>query len=242
MLSSMKYILTIAAFVLVAGCASTGSIQFNLQGSEGELTYLHDSTNVANKNGSTLRVKSFVVDDVLPPSTTVQKTAGSVLPFLFVNTWEYDYQSSLGYEQIKNNYKKFIQESFVEELKRSGKFRYVEDKGNMEIDIKIKKVHMSAPIHERGNFLFLVFAASFGEQTTAGPVDVVVMADAILTKNGKTVFSKEFQGKGKTNVLNANYTNKRVKLLEDYTLAMIEGLSVAIKNLNENIVKEINTI
>jgi hypothetical protein len=242
MSTSMKYILKATLIILVAGCASTGSFQRNLQSNTGELTYLHDSVKVAEKQSGTLKIGSFVVDDVLPASTTVEKKEGSLLPLLFVNTWKYYYQSSLGYEQITNDYKKFIQESFVEELKRSAKFRYVEDKGDMEIDIRIKTITMTAPIHQNGMFMFLLVAFSYINNTSAGPVDVVVTADAVVKKEGKPLWSKEFQGKHKINVLNGNYTNQQGKLLQDYTTAMIEDLSVAIKNLNENIVKEINTI
>ncbi len=238
MFNSMKSVLAAALIVLVTGCA-TGSIQNRLQNNENELTYLHDSAKVAEKNGGTVKISSFIVDDVLPPSTTVKNTSWFVLPFLFVDIWKYDYQASLGYEQIKNNYKKFIQESFIEELKRSGKFRHAEDKGNMEIGIKIKKIAMSAPIRKDGMFL----VGSMTTQTSAGPVDVVVTADAVVKKDGKDVFSKELLGKHRTNALSAHYTaNEEGKFLDDYATAMVECLSIAIKNLNENIVKEINAI
>jgi len=221
--------------VVLAGCA--GSLQSSLQNRSGELLYLHDSAKITEKQDATLAIGSFVIDEVLQPSTTVRKTSGFVLPLLFVNLWKFDYQSSLGYAQIVNDYKQFIRDSFVEELKRSGKFKYVEDRGDIEIDIKIKTITMSAPIYRGGHFLFVMVAWAYGYYISAGPVDVVVKADVVLKKAGNELLGKECQGTFRTGILKG----KDFKL-EDYTTAMIEGLSLAIKDLNENIVKEIDKI
>ena len=181
------------------------------------------------------------MDDVLTPSTEVKEKTGFVLPLIFVNIWKYDYDSTLGSAQIGNDYKRFIRESFIEELKRSGKFNYVEETADMEIDLKIKTVEMAAPIRKNGMFLFLVIAFSYGQSTAAGPVDVVITADVVLKKDGKELLSKEFQGKHRTGPFGPSYQTED-KLLQDYQTAMIEGVSLAIKDLNENIVKEINKL
>lgn len=231
----MKKIWILVAFFFLTGCAGATGLQRTLEESSGELLFLHDSEKVPDKQTETVKIASFVVDDILQPNTTVEKKSGYIVPLLFLNFWKFEYQSSLGYAQIKNDYKKFIQESFVQELERSGKFRQIEDQADLELDIEVKNVTMSAPIVKTGNFLFVVVAWGFGYNTLAGPVDVVATANVALKKDGIELFNKEFHGNSRTNILSG--TNIK---MEDYTLAMIEGLSLAIKDLHENIVEEIN--
>ncbi len=234
----MKHIWIIGMMiVLLTGCAGTDSLRGSLQGRRGELVYLHDSAKTAEKQGGTVKIGSFVVDDVLPPSTTVEEKSSFVLPLIFLNVWKYDYESSLGYAQIENDYKQFIRESFIDELKRSAKFSYVEDNGDMEVELTIKGITMAAPIHKNGNVIFAVYAVSWSQYTSAGPVDVVVTANVVLKKDGKELFSRELLGRGRAGVLKGKNLQ-----LADYTTAMIEAMSLAIKDLNEHIVKEINTI
>jgi hypothetical protein len=223
--------------VLLTGCAGTDSLRGSLQGRRGELVYLHDSAKTAEKQGATVKIGSFVVDDVLPPSTTVEEKSSFVLPLIFLNVWKYDYESSLGCAQIENDYKQFIRESFIDELNRTGKFSYAEGNGDIEIDLKIKAVKMAAPIHKNGHFIFAVYAFMWGQYTSAGPVDAVVTADAVVKKDGKELFSRELLGRGRAGVLKGKNLQ-----LGDYTTAMIEAMSLAIKDLNEHIVEEINTI
>jgi hypothetical protein len=228
---------TALMMLLLAGCVGVDDLQGKLRSRNSELMYLHGGANTTEKPGGNLNIGSFVVEDVLPSSTTVQEQSSSIFPFLVVNVWNYRYQSNLGYEQIGNDYKTFIRESFIEDLKRSGKFSYVEDNGDMEIDVKIKTIKMAAPVYKNGMFLFLLFAVSYHESVWAGPVDVVLRADAVLKKNGKELFRREFQGMNRTGALNVN----KLKL-EDYNTVMVEALSLAIKNLNETIVREINSV
>lgn len=231
----MKKIWIVLGFFLLTGCAGATGLQRTLEDRSGELLFLHDSEKVPDKQSETVKVASFVVDDILQPNTTVEEKSGYIVPLLFLNFWKFEYQSSLGYAQIKNDYKKFIRESFVQELERSGKFRPVEEQGDLELDIEVKNVTMSAPIVKTGNFLFVVVALGFSHNTLAGPVDVVITANVALKKDGSELFSREFQGRCRTNILSGTDIK-----MEDYTLAMIEGLSLAIKDLHENIVEEIN--
>ena len=233
----MRKILTAIMIFILAGCAGTSSLQRSLEDGRGELLYVQDSMKVDKKNGESVAVASFAVDDCLPPQTTVTRTKSSVLPFIFFNTWNHEFQCKLGYGQLANDYKQFIKESFIDELKRSCKVQYVEKKADMEVHVNVKSIEMSAPIKKNGRFLFLFYAAGIGTTTYAGPADVIVKADAVLKKGDREVFAKEFQGRHRTNILKG----KNVKM-KDYTIAMIEGLSLAVKDMNEQIVREINQI
>lgn len=234
----MKQIGIVLICLFLSGCIGATNLKANLEKQHGELAYLHDTQKVPPKE-CTLTVKSFVVDDILPSSINVEKTAGYAVPLLFINIWKEQYQCSLGSQQIANNFKQFIQDSVVEELKRSGCCNYTMGKGDLDLDVHVNKLEMKAPVNGNGFFLFLLFLWSFHSQTSAGPVEISMQADVALRRNGDTVFHKNFVGKYITKSIQSKYSS-RDKLLEEYTLTMIEGLSFAIKDLSEKIVKEIN--
>lgn len=233
----MKKLSVILLCAVLAGCAGTASLRYTLEQRKGALAYVHDSEKIAVKKPNTLAISSFTVDDVLTPDTVVKRKSSFVLPLLFFNMWKQEDQARLGYSQIENDYKQFLRESFVEEVKRSGACAYREDRGDVALDVRIKKIEMSAPIIQYGNFIFAVFFFAFGSDTKAGPVDVSVNADVRAIKGSDVVFTRELKGSFRTNILAGKNAN-----LKDFTTAMIEGVSMAIKNLNENIVKEINKI
>ena len=223
--------------MLSSGCGGAPALESLLQTKNGPLGYLYDSEKISVKQAGTLRIGSVIVDDVLPPTTSVIEESGFVLPLLVVNVWKYDYQSRLGQSQLTNDYKAFVKDSFIEELKRSGKFNYVDDQSEMEIDLRIKNISMTAPMRKSGNVIFLLYAVSFSQSYFAGPAEVRITADAVLKKDGKEIFNQEFGGIGRTGVLQGRNLN-----ISDFTTAMIEALSLSVKNLNEGIVREINKI
>lgn len=223
--------------MLCAGCGGAPALESLLQTKNGPLGYLYDSEKVSEKQTGTLRIGSVIVEDVLPRATSVTEQSGFVLPLLVVNVWKYDYQSQLGQSQLTNDYKTFITDSFIEELKRSGKFSYVDGQSEVEIDLKIKTISMTAPMRKTGNVIFLLYAVSFSQDYYAGPAEVRITADAVLRKDGTEFWNQQFTGVGRTGVLEGRNLN-----IADFTTAMIEALSLSVKNLNENIVREINKI
>ncbi len=234
---TMKRLVLPLLFAVLAGCAGTASIQRTLEDGKGPLVYVHDSAIVADKKAGTLTISSFTVGDVLAADTSVKNKSSSVLPFLFFNTWKQQDQARLGYAQVENDYKQFLRESLVEEFKRNSFYELRNDHGDVAVDVTIKKIEMSAPIYQQGTFIFLVFFFAGGSQTIAGPVDVTVDADVRASRGGDVVLAKELQGSYRTNILKG-----RNAILQDYTVTMIEGMSLAVKKLNEKIVQEINTI
>jgi hypothetical protein len=233
----MKKLSLILILALLAGCAGTSSLQRTLEDRKGSLMYVHDSEKIADKKSGSLKLSSFTVEDVLAPDTVVTRKSSFFLPLIFFNMWKQEDQARLGYSQLENDYKQFFKESFIEEMKRSGLYAIRDGQGDLALEVKIKKIEMSAPINQDGNFIFAVFFFAFGSHTTAGPVDVSVDADVKASKGGAVVLAKEVKGSFRTNILAGKNAN-----LKDYTTAMIEGVSMAVKNLNEKIVKEINKI
>jgi hypothetical protein len=233
----MKKLSLILILAVLAGCAGTTSLQSTLEDRKGSLIYVHDSEKVADKKSGTLALSSFTVEDVLAPDTIVTRKSSFFLPLIFFNMWKQEDQARLGYAQLENDYKQFLRESFIEEVKRSGTYSIQDGNGDVSLEVKIKQIEMSAPINQHGNFIFAFVFFAFGTQTTLGPVDVSVDADVQASKGGAVVLTRELKGRFRTNILAGKNVNMR-----DYTTAMIEGVSMAVKDLNEKIVKEINKI
>jgi len=229
--------LVVLGVMLCAGCGGAPGLESLLKTKSGPLAYLYDSEKVPVKQAGTVRLGSVLVEDVLPQTTSVTEQSGFLLPLLVVNVWKYDYQSQLGQSQLTNDYKTFIKDSFIEELKRSGKYSYVDEHSEIEIDLKIKAISMTAPIRKTGNVIFLLYAVAFNQSYYAGPAEVLITADAVVKKEGMEIFNQEFRGIGRSGVLQGRNIN-----IPDFTTAMIEALSWSVKNLNESIVRAINKI
>jgi hypothetical protein len=93
----------------------------------------------------TMSIDAFSVEAALPPTTTVRRTGGWVAPFLLVNVWKGEYQSSLGAEQLTNDCAAFMKESLKEDLRRGARYALVEQGGDLRVDVKVTKIEMSAP-------------------------------------------------------------------------------------------------
>jgi hypothetical protein len=225
---------SLAAF-LVAGCAM--NVQSNLRQGGDELKYQYSNDFNGTKSG-TLEIRSFVVDDVLAPDTKARWTSGLVLPLVFFTIWYNEYQCSLGYNQITNDYKQFMRESLIEEVKRNSAFTYVEQQGTLAMDITISKIAMSAAIKGLGAFvLFLTdnptVPFEYKSDYSGEPVNVDIQAKVVLKKGHTTVFASEIHGKYE------GWEQDSI-IPKQYTSSLTSGLSMAIKNLNANIVKAVN--
>ncbi len=223
--------------VLLAGCGVSRNVQNRLEEGKGALTYLHDSIRPQQQGPATVAVRSFAVDDVLPARTTVRSVDSSVLPLLVYNTWTEEMRAQLGYASIENDYKRALREHFLAELRRSGRFAYREGAADLAVTVRVRKVEISAPVRHRGTFFFFLFIFGGGAYYSAGPAVATVTADVSVERAGSQVMSGTFSGKHATNILEG-----RDVRLDDFTVAMIEAVSLAVKDLNERIVNALNRV
>lgn len=233
----MRRTLIVLFLLFLPACGVTQNVQGRLEENRGTLTYVHESLPVQEKGSLTIAVRSFIVDDVIPAHTTVRKVSGSVLPLILFNSWKEDMQAELGYDRLENDYKRFMRDHFLEELRRSGKFPVKDGQADLNVSVRIRKVELSAPIRHRANFFFLFIVVGGGSSYSAGPVVATVSADVTIERTGAQVLSETMTGKYATNILEGRGID-----LSDYTIAMIEGVSMAVKDLNEKIVRAVNRI
>lgn len=59
--------------------------------------------------------------------TTVQRNKSLILPFLFINYFEFDYRIKLGANQLQQDYNEFFFQALTDESQRSGRFALCDD-------------------------------------------------------------------------------------------------------------------
>jgi hypothetical protein len=229
----------IAVWVLASlvGCVGAGGYEARMRGTRGELMYLRTAAATERVPG-TVRVAAVAVDASLPPETTVKRTGGWVVPLLFVNVWKGEYRSELGAAQIANDLGAFVRESLVEDLRRGARYALAEGDADVQLDVRVTRVEMNAPILETGNALVLLLFFSMTSTTTAGPVDVRIEGEAVARRGGVEVLRKPITGRSRSGVL---HWGRQMKI-EDYTTAMIEAVSLAVKSFNDGVVAEVNRL
>ncbi len=180
------------------------------------------------------------VDASQRPICLGRAEADAVAPMLELRTVaDVERYGRLGGAQIMNDHVDFMKDSFAEELKRSAKFAFADRDGDVQVDVKVTKIEMNAPIVETGNFVFLLLAFSRSSAVYVGPVDVTLSGEAVVRRGGKEVLRKPVVGRSRTGVL--PLAKRKVDdLMADYTTAMIEGLSLAVKSFNDAVVQEVN--
>jgi hypothetical protein len=233
----MKTAMGVVAVALLGGCLGAAGFQTTLQSRRGELMYLREMT-ATERQGGTVSIGQISVEHALPPQTTVKKTGGWVVPLLFVNLWKGTYLSDLGAAQLTNDHARFIKESLTEDLRRGLRYALVDQGGDLQVDVTVTNIQMRAPIVESGQFLFLLIAASWGRHVWAGPVEVAVQGEVVARRAGQEVVRKPVAGNARSGSL---VSGKDAKI-EDYTSAMIECMSLAVKSFNGAVVEEVNRL
>jgi hypothetical protein len=106
------------------------------------------------------------------------------------------------------------------------------------MDITISKIDMSAPIKGLGVFVFMftdnpLVPFEYKSDYSGEPINVDIKAEVVLKKGHDTVFASEIHGK---------YEGwKQDSIIpRQYTSWLTSSLSMAIKDLNANIVKAVN--
>jgi uncharacterized lipoprotein YmbA len=232
----MKRISLILVATILAGCASTATLERSIQSRTGALMYVYDSEEVSKKDRS-LVISSFVVDDLFDRSTIVRRKTTFVLPLIVFNMWRQEDDVQLGYSQLKSDYKQFLRGSLIEEIKRSSKYVLTDERPDVSLEVRVRKLEMAAPINQRGLFLFPVFFWFYQSQMSEGPANVTITADIRASKAQAVVLTREVRGTFRTNVLAG-----KGALLPEYTTAVMQAVSMAAKDLNEQIVAELNGV
>jgi hypothetical protein len=231
-----------ATAAVLLGCASASDIETTLRASRAELMYLHDAPRAGSRNG-TISLQSFAVDGSLPPDTTVERTFSFVVPLLIVNVWWAEYRGDLGARRTLNDCAQFMRESLIVELQRSARFTWVESGGETQIDVRVTKIGTAGSLWNRGGFLFLIYGWWGDDYTWGEEAEAVIEAEVVVRRPGKVPLGAEFQGKARVSPFPLEYARSRERnTVYEYTVTMVEALSLAVKDLNDQVVAALNDL
>ena len=230
----MRTFLGLLLIVATTGCTTTADLERAVQARTGGLAYVLDSHKAETKD-KTLALTSFVADDLFDRATTVKRTSTFFLPLVVFNLFRSQDNIQLGHTQLKTDYRQFFRESLVEEIQRSGRYNVKDGQADYVLDVRIRRVDIAAPINQRFLLVFPVFFFFWQTVFTAGPADVSVVAEVKLMKAQTALLTREIKGTYRTSAFGKG-------ALPDYATAVIQAVSLATKDLNENIVAELNHI
>lgn len=230
----MRIVLGLLVITAVTGCTTTANLERTVQARTGGLAYIHDSRKAEQKDRS-LALTSFVADDLFDRATTVKRTSTFFLPLVVFNLFTSQDNIQLGHAQLTTDYRQFFKESLVDELQRSGRYTVTDGQADYALEVTIRKVEVAAPINQRFLLAIPVVIIFWQKAFTAGPADVAVVAEVRLTKAHQTLLNQELKGTYRTSAFAKGQ-------LPDYATAVMQAVSLATKDLNENIAEALNRL
>lgn len=230
----MKRLLGLLFVSSLAACTSTANLERAVQSRAGSLGYVPTSMRTPTKD-RTLAITSFVAEDLFDRVTTVKRTSTFFLPLVVFNLFKSRDNVQLGQAQLKSDYRQFFKSSLLEEIERSGRYKIKDVPADFGLNVKIRSVDISAPINQSFLLVFPVYIIFWQSQLEAGPADVKITAEMRITKDQTVLVSQDVKGIYQTSVFGKG-------ALPDYSSALMQAVSMATKDLNENIVAELNRI
>lgn len=232
-------VLFFCSIIIFSGCSIQNELIRDFNTFEKSLYYVHDSEFQSDKNNVSVVIDSISAVEELPYNANITVLKKPPIPLL-INT--YTYGCELGKINYEEDLRDFLKESYVIEAYRAGNFIVTPDSSQKKIimheyDLSISVKELSVI----GHYQYTESSNSRWEQ--AGPATATCSLDFSL-KDEDAVLLKDNITSTQTNV----FLNKRniIKpksfnlLREKYTVAMVEALSVTIKNCIGEIVEKIN--
>jgi len=229
-------------FIVFMGCASTNAIKKALDKQVFPITYLYDSKIEEEKIDDGVYIKPIQNNSQsLNKTAQVVKTKGLIVPLLVFNMWDYQYDCDLGESGVQEDIPEFVRKSLIEESERSGKFRIVQsvDSCDYILEMSINDHSVGGPYRENGFAYFALYFYGYNYRETAGPATSHVSLTAKLIKGEDVLFEKELLAEKVSAPLKRQY-RKTNELYTDFSNSMVESLSLAYKQVIEEIVIEIN--
>ncbi len=236
------FLLIIALMMLVlGGCTSSGKIQKCFTERPHHLYYLHDSKVVPDKLPVNVSVSVSDQQIQIPEYTEIKRTKGWVIPLLVFNMWKSENECTLGSDMLDQNLGSAVCHSLCREIERSGNF--LADtlrEADYHLEVQLNRIESSGPYSSSGFFYFLLFFYGFGYSDIAGPAISDVEISYELRKGGVTVLENTLSAQIITDPINLRVSNN-TQLIRHYATSMTECIAHNLKQINEDLVGELNT-
>jgi hypothetical protein len=228
--------------LIVTGCGSSLEKQQSIISNRYSLAYLHDSKAIADKRNINVYIDSLKIEKNIADSLVVHSKSAFVLPLVFIDVWNFNYDCIFGRNVLVENNKDFIKSNLITEVKRSGIFNIVStpDSADYSLNIKITDSKCSGGYNQNGFFYFLLFAFGYRVAEKAGPEVSTVNWSYDLRKGNLSVLRDSIVTV-KVAAPPRLFMRDYAQLRKDFGSGMAVALSDAYKECIESTVSTINT-
>ncbi|MCX6256851.1 MAG: hypothetical protein NTW49_02975 [Bacteroidia bacterium] len=233
------YILIIS--IVTISCSESRILQNSLRNYNVPIGYIHDSEikNCPKTDSLIVRLNYEPLDSI----TRVSKVKRLVLPFIMLNYFEIDMLVKLGQSSIREKYNDFFAGSFMDESGRTACFGIsdkISDDSMYTLDIRIDTCITKSKYKRSTTVIFLLFVYSTYFNETGSDAETELQVSTRLKKGDRLIAEKSYDIK-KTLPFSFNGSESVDQMRYDYTVNLVESLSLSTKQCIEEIINDINT-
>ena len=220
-----------------SGCA-VGGFKQSLESRREPLYYSAGDAPPAAKDSTTVRVAKVAVVRWPPAVTSVQLVRRRLIPLGVYNYFNQRWWCRLGLAQIANDPEGFIREGLTEELRRTSRHPIATGTADVELEVIVTKIDSVAPVEEGADGVGLAGGMVLKDDwLKAGPVVSSIEAELVLRGREATPRRSKIVG---TATVEIPLAERGLADLDRLVPALVNGLSLAIADLNRKIVEAID--
>jgi hypothetical protein len=234
--------LLVATTLFMFSCTSPIKLHQSFIANKSSMAYMHDSDIDPDSTPFVVTVaKPEITFWQMKGTGMVRQTKSSVVPLIFINTWNTEYEYLLGNGGIKENVASFIRKSIITESERSGSFTPVEEDStnNFVLEIEVDSIGAKGAYKMQGYFFFVLMAYGYGQTESADPGTAFSRFHYKLRK-GDEVLLEDFTSSKQVSKPLAVRHESRENLRRFYNSNLVEALSQTIKTNIEIIIEDID--
>ena len=248
----VRYSVFLVFAIFLIGCSPAVELTKDLQNTKCRMTYLHDKPVNKQKKDISVFIDSVNYNIENPiENTLVEKKRGIVIPFIFINYWNYKYECTLGNRNIEEEIPDFMRTSLMTEAMRTGTFlvsmnpsEEPDTEAEYNLNISLNAYKASGPYYYAGFFYWYVSPAGYGfgyyHKHKVKPAAVTTIVSMKLQRDGETLLEKEYSLNRASEIIPQFDRNLKILLANNYIRSMTEAFAINIKDISEAIVEDLN--
>lgn len=226
----------------VTSCGSTNSFYKDLTSRKTSLQYLHDAPKNQKVPICQVQIaRPVVTDPSFNRPGSVRAARSYVIPVIIYNEWGSEFDYRLGSASIQQDVASFVQSAVMTESSRSGIFTAdsVRTADDLVLEIEIDSIGAQGQYFKKGSFIYLLFAYSYEEKEGIGSSMAYAQCHYRLRKGDTVLIEDVVRSQHAPQTPDMRYGDPKL-LRADFNSALIEALSLSLKDNIEKIVQEVN--
>ncbi|MBT1687786.1 hypothetical protein [Dawidia soli] len=239
---SLSWVVLTAVVLGVTSCGSTASFYTDVTRRKTSLQYLHDTPPSRQVSACQVQVAKPVVTDpsfIRPGS--VRTARSYIVPVIVYTEWGSQFDYRLGSASIQQDVASFVQSALITESARSGIFTAdsVRTTGDLVLEIEIDSVGALGQYFKKGYFIYLFFAYAYDQKEGIAGSMAYARCRYRLRKGDTILIDDVVESQHAPQTPDRVYSSPKL-LRADFNSALIEALSLSLKDNIEKIVQEVN--